>query len=60
MEEKRAVLTVREAAELLGLSRNSAYQAVRTRQLPSIRIGERILIPRKALEALLSGTPKSE
>jgi excisionase family DNA binding protein len=50
--------TVEEAAKKLGIGRNSCYEAARTGQLPSIRIGKRILVPRAALERLLSGAPE--
>ncbi|MFC1945973.1 helix-turn-helix domain-containing protein [Chloroflexota bacterium] len=53
---ERLTLTVDEAAQALGLSRNSCYQAVETKAIPSIRIGKRILIPRFALEKLLAGS----
>ena len=53
---EKLTLTVSEAAQVLGLSRNSCYQAVETGTLPSLRIGKRILIPRFALERLLAGT----
>jgi excisionase family DNA binding protein len=46
-------ISVGEAAKLLGLSRASAYEAVHTGQLPSIRFGKRIIIPRAALEKVL-------
>ncbi|MFV0525078.1 MAG: helix-turn-helix domain-containing protein [Acidimicrobiales bacterium] len=45
--------TVTEAARLLGIGRGSAYTHVRTGQIPSITIGGRIVIPRRALEAML-------
>ena len=50
---KRATLSVEETAEVLGIGRNSAYEGVRTGQIPSIRIGKRILVPRIALERIL-------
>ena len=43
----RLTLTVEEAAVLLGISRNSAYEAVRRGEIPSVRIGGRIVIPRR-------------
>jgi excisionase family DNA binding protein len=46
-------VTVDEAAALLGLSRNSAYSAVRDHTLPSVRIGRAIRIPSAKLRALL-------
>ena len=52
----RQTLTVEEAAALLGIGRNSAYQAVAAGQIPVIRIGRRLLVPRAALERLLAVT----
>ena len=51
--DKRLCVTVPEAAEMLGISRNFAYQLVREGKLPSIRFGKRILIPKAALEKML-------
>jgi excisionase family DNA binding protein len=51
---ERKTLTVAAAAHLLGIGRNSAYSAVRSGQLPAIRLGGRILIPVSALERLMS------
>ena len=51
--DKRLCITVPEAAEMLGISRNFAYQLVREGKLPSIRFGKRILIPRAGLERML-------
>jgi excisionase family DNA binding protein len=53
MTESPAVLTVPEAAQLLRLARNTAYAAARRGQIPTVRIGRRILIPRAALERML-------
>jgi excisionase family DNA binding protein len=47
-------LSVKEAAKILGLSRASAYEAVRTGQIPSLRFGRRIVVPRAALDKMLS------
>ena len=54
--ESRLTFTVEETAQLLGLSRGLAYEAVRNGEIPSIRIGRRILIPRVALERILNAT----
>lgn len=43
--EENPVLTVDEVARLLGISRNSAYDAVANGEIPAIRIGKRIVIP---------------
>lgn len=50
---ERLTLTVEEAAELLGIGRGTAYEAVRLHQIPSVRVGRRILVPRAALMAML-------
>ena len=49
----RLAISVEEAAKRLGLSRGLTYEAVRRGEIPSIRIGRRILVPRVALEQLL-------
>lgn len=49
----RIVLTVPEAARALGASKNTVYELVRTRQIPHVRIGTRIRIPKAALETWL-------
>lgn len=49
----RATYTVPEAAAILGISRCTAYDAVRSGNIPSIRIGKRILVPKCALDRLL-------
>ena len=42
------------AAEILGISRNFAHELVKQKQLPVIQFGKRFLIPRIALEKMLS------
>jgi len=49
----RLTVTVEEAAALLGISRGSAYTAVANGELPVLRVGRRLLVPRLALERLL-------
>lgn len=49
-------LSVKETAKLLGLSRASAYEAVRLGQIPSLRFGKRIVVPRATLNKMLSQT----
>ncbi len=51
----KIVLSVEEARKLLGLSRGSMYQAINSGQVPSVRIGRRLLIPRVRLEQMLNG-----
>lgn len=51
--EERLTLTVEEAGALLGISRAFAYEAVRRGEIPSIRIGRRVLVPKAALRRML-------
>ena len=52
-DELPLVLTVDLTSKLLGLSRGATYLAVRLGQIPSVRIGRRILVPREPLLRLL-------
>jgi excisionase family DNA binding protein len=56
----RLTLTVEEAAALLGISRAFAYEAVRRGEIPSIRIGRRVLVPKVALERLVGSAETPE
>ena len=51
--ETRLCITVPEAAAMLGVSRNFGYELVKQGQLPVIRFGKRLLIPKAALERML-------
>jgi excisionase family DNA binding protein len=46
-------MQVDDVAEALGLSRAAAYNAVKTGEIPSIRIGRRIVVPTAALRKML-------
>jgi len=48
------VLTVSQAAEALGISRTLAYELVARSELPSVRLGRRIVVPRRVVDALLA------
>jgi excisionase family DNA binding protein len=50
---ERQTFTVEECAQLLGVGRGTAYEAVRRGELKAIRLGRRIVVPKHALEALL-------
>ena len=51
--DKRVCMTVPEAAEMLGISRNHAYELARRGKLPVIRLGKRLIIPRTGFEKWL-------
>ena len=57
-DDERLVFTVLEASKLLHLSRNSVYQGVMANEIPHIKVGRRILIPKFALERLLNEAGK--
>lgn len=52
---EKLTLTVDEAAAMLSISRSTAFAAVARGEIPSIRIGRRIVIPRARLEQMLAG-----
>ncbi len=54
MENEKMTLTVAEAAKCLGICKNSAYEAIARGEIPVIRIGKRLLVPKAALETLLT------
>lgn len=49
------IYTVEEVARLLGISRGLAYEGVRRGEIPAVRIGKRLLVPRAALLKMLEG-----
>jgi excisionase family DNA binding protein len=53
------ILTVEQTAKLLGISRGLAFAAARSGDIPSIRIGRRILVPRDRLRQML-GVDRAE
>lgn len=50
---ERLALSVEEAGALLGISRDLAYDLVACGTIPSVRLGRRLVVPRRALEAAL-------
>lgn len=50
------ILTVEQTAKLLGISRGLAFAAVRAGEIPHVRIGRRIIVPRDELLRFLRVT----
>lgn len=48
---EKLTLSVEEMGELLGVSRQTAYNLIHRADFPTLRIGKRVLIPKKQLEA---------
>ena len=51
---EKLTYSVEEAARLLGIGRNLCYEKVKTGEIPVLKIGRRLLVPKIALEKLLS------
>lgn len=53
LAELPPTLTIDEAGEMLGISRRSAYRAAARGELPTLRLGRRLLVPTPRLLTLL-------
>lgn len=60
VRQESLTMTVEEVAAALNISRGLAYQAARHGSIPTIRIGRRLLVPRRALEKLLEAPIPSD
>ncbi|MEK7424332.1 MAG: helix-turn-helix domain-containing protein [Actinomycetota bacterium] len=56
-DEQRITYSVEEVAELLGISRTTAYECVHRGEIPSRRFGRRVVILRHELNARLTDDP---
>ncbi len=56
---KRLTVSVEESAQMLGISRAFAYELVRKNEIPSIKLGRRLVVPLAALLRLLQ-TPDAD
>jgi len=54
MDKEKLTLTVDETAKCLGIGRNSAYEAIARGEIPVVKVGKRLLVPKAALEKLLA------
>ena len=52
-DDESLVYEVPEAGRLLGLTRGMSYEAARRGDIPTIRIGKLIKVPKAALHAML-------
>jgi excisionase family DNA binding protein len=52
-KKERLTYNIEEAGQLLGCGRNQAYLAARAGQIPTIKIGKRLLVPKAALDRML-------
>ena len=56
----KQTLSITEAGNVLGIGRSAAYEAARTGQIPTIKIGRRLLVPIIALEKMLSASAPNQ
>lgn len=54
----RATISVDEAGSMLGLGHGSSYKAVHSGDIPTLRIGRRLVVPVPAFLALIGESPK--
>lgn len=54
--DERKTKTVEQASRILGIGRSAAYAAAKRGELPTIKMGRRVLVPVAALERLLQET----
>ena len=58
--QHQVTISVPEAGRRLGIGRNTAYEAARQGQLPTLRIGKRLVVPLVALEQMPAVQSKSQ
>lgn len=52
---ERLTLTVEQAAQVLGISRAHAYELAARGEIPTLRLGRRVLVPKEALSRMVHG-----
>lgn len=57
-DELPLLLNVKQLADLLGVSDSSAYELIQEDDFPSVRIGNRIVIPKDELHKWISTKTK--
>ena len=50
-----ATISVEQAAKILKIGRNQAYEAARNGQIPTLKIGKRLLVLNEPLQRMLAG-----
>ena len=58
VSDERKTCTVPEAGRMLGIGRAASYEAAHRGEIPTLRIGRKIVVPLAALNRLLSGDRK--
>jgi excisionase family DNA binding protein len=55
-QDRQLVYTVPQVAALLGLSRNAAYDAAKRGEIPTLRMGRLLLVPKVSFHRMLGMT----
>lgn len=58
MPTEPLVYTLEEAANALTLGRSTVWKLVRQGRLRVVRVGKRVLVPKKEIDRLLNGVEK--
>lgn len=56
-DDERPTMSIPEAAKILGIGVNGAYEAAKRGEIPTIQIGKRILVLREPFKKMLAGDP---
>lgn len=56
----RETVSIPEVAKVLGISKNLAYAAAARGEIPTIKVGHRVLVPKAALDQLLNSPRRIE
>jgi hypothetical protein len=54
-DKERLTYDVPEAGALAGLGRNASYDAVKRGEIPVIKLGNRLVVPKRAWDRKLNG-----
>ena len=55
---EKAVLSVQELADYLGIGRTTCYALIKENQFRTVRVGKKILIPKESVNNWLAGIEK--
>jgi hypothetical protein len=53
--EERLTYSVPEAGKKAGLSRNGSYEAAKRGEMPTIKFGSRLVVPKRKWDSILAG-----
>ena len=59
LDDLPPTISVEQAADVLGVSRSAAYRAAKNDEIPTFRVGRRLLVPTAKLLSMLSGEPNN-